>query len=162
MSLSLTQYISYLEWADTKISEILEDIPEGKLNKSYEGTKSIHARLQHLLEEFMAWYYDALGQDWDDKFQEVKNYSSKQIMSKIKEYHNSWKSLVELKQENEIITTQEGEGLIVKVEFEEIVFNLVNHASYHRGQIATMLKLHDKSAPITDYYWYKIKLLTET
>jgi uncharacterized damage-inducible protein DinB len=47
------------------------------------------------------------------------------------------------------------EDITVEINLEEVIFNLVNHSSYHRGQIISLLRLHNVKVPVTDYYWFK-------
>ncbi len=37
----------------------------------------------------------------------------------------------------------------------DILFHVINHSTYHRGQIAADLKQHGIEPPITDYIFYK-------
>ena len=49
------------------------------------------------------------------------------------------------------IPTQNG-GLLLTME--GMVFNIINHATYHRGQIVTLLRCLGKEVPATDYVPY--------
>ncbi len=37
----------------------------------------------------------------------------------------------------------------------DILFHVVNHSTYHRGQIVSQFKLNDIKPPVTDYVWLK-------
>lgn len=37
----------------------------------------------------------------------------------------------------------------------DILFHVINHSTYHRGQIATDCKLHGMTPLATDYIFYK-------
>lgn len=37
----------------------------------------------------------------------------------------------------------------------EILFHVINHSTYHRGQLASVLKQNDIQPPVTDYIFYK-------
>lgn len=153
------QLIEYMQWADSIICEILKTLSEDQLTKGFDNARSINFRLRHLAEEHIAWYHDVIGQSWKAAVDKIQEYNASQYIEVISEYHQLWKSLQDSISDDEIIQIQEGNGLVVSIPFSEVIFNLINHTTYHRGQIVTLLRLLDKSTPITDFYWYKIHLL---
>ncbi|HYD90635.1 MAG TPA: DinB family protein [Flavobacterium sp.] len=50
-------------------------------------------------------------------------------------------------------TTSKGEAFENSVR--DILFHVINHSTYHRGQIATDCKLHGMTPLVTDYIFYK-------
>ncbi|WP_153796479.1 DinB family protein [Foetidibacter luteolus] len=50
-------------------------------------------------------------------------------------------------------STSKGEGFSNRVQ--DILFHVINHSTYHRGQIATEFKQHGLEPLITDYIFYK-------
>lgn len=80
----------------------------------------------------------------------------RKLFSKI---HNSNflmidKILDQIELENEIkYRNSSGQEFSNKVK--DILFHVVNHSTYHRGQIATLLKAAGISPPVTDYIMLK-------
>ncbi|MEO8795599.1 MAG: DinB family protein [Daejeonella sp.] len=77
----------------------------------------------------------------------------------FREIHNSNflmidKILDQIELENEIkYRNSSGQEFSNKVK--DILFHVVNHSTYHRGQIATLLKAAGISPPVTDYIMLK-------
>lgn len=50
-------------------------------------------------------------------------------------------------------TTSRGDSFENTVK--DILFHMINHSTYHRGQVATDLKRNNIEPPVTDYIFYK-------
>jgi len=50
-------------------------------------------------------------------------------------------------------------GKVLTISFEEMFFHIVNHFTYHRGQIVMALKLLGKEVTMTDYVPHRISTL---
>ena len=46
----------------------------------------------------------------------------------------------------------------IYLNMEEMVFNIINHATYHRGQIVLLLRQLGKSVDATDYVPYLVEI----
>ncbi|GAG55918.1 unnamed protein product, partial [marine sediment metagenome] len=46
----------------------------------------------------------------------------------------------------------------LRINYEEILFHLVNHATYHRGQIVVGLRTLGKEVVMTDYVPHRIQI----
>jgi len=57
-----------------------------------------------------------------------------------------------------IISYQNSKGQHFQNSAHDIMYHVVNHATYHRGQIAARLKDMGFQAPISDYIFYKREL----
>ena len=56
---------------------------------------------------------------------------------------------------NEIINYKTSNGLAFSNSIRDTLFHVINHSTYHRGQIATEFKLHGIDPLVTDYIFYK-------
>lgn len=56
--------------------------------------------------------------------------------------------------EEEIIFTNT-EKAVLQSSLKKILFHIINHSTYHRGQIATLMKTHNAEPISTDYIYYK-------
>lgn len=56
---------------------------------------------------------------------------------------------------NEIISYSNSRGQSFNNRTQDILFHIVNHATHHRGQIATEFKRQGLEPPVTDYIFYK-------
>ncbi|OYX25018.1 MAG: damage-inducible protein DinB [Flavobacteriales bacterium 32-35-8] len=56
---------------------------------------------------------------------------------------------------NTIINYKTSNGLAFKNSIRDTLFHVINHSTYHRGQIATDFKHHGLTPLVTDYIFYK-------
>ena len=63
--------------------------------------------------------------------------------------------IIETSDFNTIINYKNSKGIQFTNTIRDILFHIVNHSTYHRGQIATDCKTHEISPLVTDYIFYK-------
>ena len=56
---------------------------------------------------------------------------------------------------DEIISYSNSKGQAFRRNIRDILFHVINHSTYHRGQIATEFKQHGLEPLVTDYIFYK-------
>lgn len=134
------------------IWNIVENLTDDEFEQSF-GTNSgsIKVRYIHLAEDTWEWFHD-----WCYNELEMPAFcdmSRHELYQSIIGYIEEWKQLVD---HPTIDTyTEQRNGKTVTVNFDEIIFHLVNHHSYHRGQIVLCLRLLGKEVCMTDYVPYK-------
>lgn len=69
-------------------------------------------------------------------------------------YLNSLKVL-DSRDLNERIAYQNSKGGSYENTIQEMLFQVVNHTTHHRGQIISDLRQSGIAPPVTDYIWYK-------
>lgn len=131
-------------WANAKMLQSLESVPEEKL---YEDLKSsfggIHATLVHMCGAEDIWL-QRLTNVTPAVYMKKESYPAiGAVRIKWKEVDEGYKKYLSALTEDELardfeITTQKGDRFSQKVR--ESLQHLVNHSSYHRGQITTMLR----------------------
>ena len=155
---STADLLEYLVWADNKISELLGKLDAEGLNKSFSNTSgTIKQKLRHLAEEYIAWLYDIKSISWKEEIDRINSMDYAELIDQMRATIEDWIDFVHDPVKEEFII-DEG-NFKVPIRLNEIVFNLVNHASYHRGQIVLFLRIMGYDAKITDYYWYRIHKL---
>jgi uncharacterized damage-inducible protein DinB len=66
--------------------------------------------------------------------------------------------IIDLIQRHNIDTIQNPfQSQDIHLHLEEMLFNIINHATYHRGQIVTLLRLLGKDVVMTDYVPYLLE-----
>lgn len=55
----------------------------------------------------------------------------------------------------EIISYRNSKGQTFSNSIGDILFHIINHSTYHRGQIATAFKQQGLQPPVSDYIFYK-------
>ncbi|MFX1252500.1 MAG: DinB family protein [Promethearchaeota archaeon] len=156
-----TNFLDYLIWADDHLANRISKLSSEEVNQSISNTSgSIKTKLIHLAEEYLVWLSDLKSQSWIDKVQKVQQMNFQELLTLMKSTLLEWKDFVNTTNENEFII-DEGD-LKVNITLDQAVFNLVNHSSYHRGQIVLFLRVLGYEVEITDFYWYKINQLVKS
>jgi len=138
----------YLIWADAAIWEIVKDLSDEEFERTlYETGGSIHRRYIHLVQDTWEWFHDWHSEEPEEP--DFLNMTRKELYQFITEYTGKWISLIEKRTVNEY--RDERAGKVLTLQFDEMFFHVVNHYTYHRGQIVMALKLLGKEVPMTDY-----------
>ena len=139
---------SYMAWANDVIWEIVKELSDEEYNRVFYDTGgSIRLRYIHLAEDTWEWFHD-----WHGEMPEEPNFqkmSRNELYMFISEYMKKWIDLID----NRTVKEYEDEraGKILILQFDEMFFHLVNHHTYHRGQIVMGLRMLGKEVPMTDY-----------
>jgi len=114
---------------------------------------SIRKRYIHLAEDTWEWYHDWVGKepDVEPPFEAM---TRKEIFDSISEYNSRFIEMIKHRDIEKVKLQHERKT--VDISFEEILFHLVNHATYHRGQIAMGLRMLGKEVQMTDYVPFRI------
>ena len=143
---------SYLNWANDAIWEIVETLTDDEFTRPLaENVGSIRRRYIHLAQDTWEWYHD-----WHNEEPEEPDFQSmarRDLYQFTVSYLNRWQSLIEDMTIDQF--TDERAGKTVVITFNEMFFHLVNHFTYHRGQIVMGLKMLGKDVIMTDYVPYR-------
>jgi uncharacterized damage-inducible protein DinB len=148
----LEKMVGYLNWANASIWKIVETLSDDEFGQSLaEGAGSIHRRYIHLAVDTWEWFHD-----WHNEEPEEPNFRKMtrgELYQFIADYLKKWENLVEERTVDKFADEKSGKTVVIT--FNEIFFHLVNHFTYHRGQIVMGLKMLGKEVPATDYVPYR-------
>jgi uncharacterized damage-inducible protein DinB len=143
----------YLIWADKTIWEIVQGLSDEEFDRSLgEGGGSIRKRYVHLAQDTWEWYHDWTDKEPNDT-PDFDGMNRDAIFKFLTDYIIRFLKMIDDTVVDKI--TFESEGRRITIRFEEILFHLVNHAAYHRGQIVMALRLLGKEVRMTDYVPYR-------
>ncbi|MFW9789483.1 MAG: DinB family protein [Candidatus Thorarchaeota archaeon] len=144
--------VGYLTWANSSIWGIVKNLSDEEFERTLsEGAGSIRRRYIHLAEDTWEWFHDWHGEEpREPSFQSM---TRNQLYQFIDDYLGKWGSLIEERSVDEFADERKGKKVVIS--FEEMIFHLVNHFTYHRGQIVMGLKILGKDVPMTDYVPYR-------
>ncbi|MFW9807212.1 MAG: DinB family protein [Candidatus Thorarchaeota archaeon] len=146
------EMVEYLMWANSTIWRVVESLKDDEYERRLaDGAGSIRSRYVHLAEDTWEWFNDWHGKSpTEPDFGMMKG---DELYQFIEDYLRKWQTLVEKRTINEFVDERAGKRVSIK--FDEIIFHLVNHFTYHRGQIAMGLRILGKEVPMTDYVPYR-------
>ncbi len=143
---------SYLNWANNVIWEIVETLTDDEFTRPLaEDVGSIHRRYIHLAQDTWEWFHDWHSEEPQEP--DFQSMTRDELYQFIVFYLKKWQSLIEERTVD--LFTDERAGKTVVITFNEMFFHLVNHFTYHRGQIVMGLKMLGKDVVMTDYVPYR-------
>ena len=144
----LEKMAGYLKWANDSVWKIVENLDDDEFGISLaEGAGSVRRRYIHLAEDTWEWFHDWHGEEPQEP--DFQGMARKNLYQFITEYLEKWQSLIEERSVDKFTDKRDGKRIVI--EFDEMFFHIVNHFTYHRGQIVMGLKMLGKEVPMTDY-----------
>ena len=138
----------YLEYNQHFNRSLIQNYLENKMIWS-EKSKSL---LNHILNAHQIWNARIFNQDTFGVWQ--INVDDLLLKINSDNYTDSCKILDE-KNFDEIITYKTSKGQEFNNSIQGILFRLINHSTYHRGQVATQMKEAGLEPIATDYIFFK-------
>ncbi len=152
-TMDVYQLLDYDEWATAKLLAAVETLSPEQFAHEFTGSlSSVRQQFAHLLsvaDRYRARLAQAAVPDVSPEDfanpQELIAYAA-QMRRQINDFMNGLEES-DLHQVHEH-ATRKG---VFPASVEQTLIHMVNHASYHRGQIACLLKLHGVDFPDTDF-----------
>ncbi|WP_374458953.1 DinB family protein [Chryseobacterium taeanense] len=140
--------IDLLEYTYHFNKEMIEIISEN-ISKTDEKTVSL---INHTLNAQQIWNSRILGETSFDVWQ-INPFEALQEINQ--QNFNKSIEIVEKFDLNKRIEYQNSRGAKFENEIFDILFQIINHSTYHRGQINSLLKKCGVEPVLTDYIFYK-------
>ncbi len=145
---------SYHVWANQKLINHIESLSEGLLSRKFNSVfSSIGETFGHMYSVDSAWFQRIQGKSpsqfstkiFDDLTEMKKLFASQQ--SEIQSFLND----VDVEK---IVTYQNTKGVPFQNPIYQIVQHMVNHGTYHRGNIASLIRESGHEGVSTDYIFF--------
>lgn len=159
------QMFNYHSWANQTILGRIKELPSSVLSQEVNASfPTIAHALSHIYAVDKMWYMVLTGTDMREALQaciplnesilhSVDEYAN--IFTQLAEQYREWfRSQADLEQS--ILLDNPFAG-IRQTRLSEIVLHLVNHGTYHRGNVSTMLRQLGHASTMNDYslFWYQ-------
>ncbi|HUH36269.1 MAG TPA: DinB family protein [Moheibacter sp.] len=109
--------------------------------------------LNHILNSHLFWNRRILGETDIDRWQ-MHPLSELAALDTRSHQLTAW--ILDHRALEESISFQNSKGSISEASIETIYFHLINHGTYHRGQLALLFRQANVAPLQTDYIFYKI------
>lgn len=145
MKTILKDYVSYNYWANKKLCDLLITLDDSILEKEIPSSfNTIKSTLYHFWDAQVIWMERINGNS-------VKGWPSKdfkgsftEAVEELLKSSESFISIVENRSDKdfyEVIEYKNQQGNTFQNTLHEIIMHCINHSTFHRGQIVTMLRL---------------------
>jgi len=158
----LVKLTRYQQWANQKTAEPLQSLPADVADKELGGSfPTIRLTLLHMLQADYRWLHRLNGvliveipATWQNE-----NLSSltklwlgvqDQLLKRVNELASEG---------NPIIKFTTAKGDTYQLPLEEVMTHVVNHSTYHRGQLVNMMRMVGAKAESTDYFLFVVNEL---
>lgn len=143
----------YSLWADRCIWEIVQTLSTEEFEWTPEPQSlSIRERYLHLAYGHSSFYCTWTGEECTESFPEILGAAD--LFQMLNGYNRKIMGLLD-RDGPTSMKVQDEDGSL-ELGLHEMVFTVINHSTYHRGQIVAMLRRLGKEVPPTDYLPYLI------
>ncbi|MFM9280490.1 DinB family protein [Paenibacillus jiagnxiensis] len=155
----------YHVWANQTILGRIKELPSSVLSQEVNSSFSTIAHaLSHIYAVDKSWYLVLTGTGMPEALQACMPLNKSTLYS-VDEYANSFDELAEQHREwfrsqpdlEQTILLDNPYAGIRQTRLSEIVLHVVNHGTYHRGNVSTMLRQLGHASTMNDYalFWYQ-------
>lgn len=159
------QMFNYNTWANQTILGRIKELPSSVLSQEVNSSfPTIAHALNHIYAVDTMWYLVVTGTGMPEALQSTIPLNES-ILHSVDEYANLYAQLSEQYREwfrsqsdlEQTILLNNPFTRIRETSLAEIVLHLVNHGSYHRGNISTILRQLGHASIMNDYafFWYQ-------
>ncbi|PQP83001.1 damage-inducible protein DinB [Paenibacillus sp. PCH8] len=159
------QMYYYHTWATETILGRIKELPNSVLHQEVNSSfLTIAHALSHIYAVDQMWYLVLTGTGMPEAFQTCMSLNGEihdsvddyiQRYAELSEQYNVWlRDQTDLEQT--VLLDNPFAG-VRETSLAEMVFHVVNHGTYHRGNISTMLRQLGHASTMNDYalYWYQ-------
>ncbi|MGG6312430.1 DinB family protein [Paenibacillus macerans] len=155
----------YHTWANQTILGRIKELPSSVLSQEVNSSfPTIAHALSHIYAVDKMWYLVLTATGMPEAFQATRPLNER-ILDSVDEYANAFEELAEQYRhwfrsqtdlEQSILLDNPFAG-IRQTRLSEMVLHVVNHGSYHRGNVSTMLRQLGHASAMNDYalFWYQ-------
>ena len=144
MPYTMLTHLNYSIWATAKLSEIIENADESILKKETASSfPTIEKTILHIWDAELIWFKRLQGESLTEWPSKDFNGDREALISGWIDNSIALKDFVESKGEDYLSTFIEYKNTSGKAysnTVEEMLYHVVNHGTFHRGQIITMLR----------------------
>ncbi|MDV7765631.1 DinB family protein [Peribacillus sp. CSMR9] len=161
-----TKMYDYHVWANQQVFQNLKQLPDGVYVDTIKSVfPSIKDVLVHLYATDITWLEIMKGSTIQDTFKKVERRREEVVGVSINELESCYDALAKYYYdflatqpdlERTIVTEHPKKGVCEFV-LADLIHHVVNHGTYHRGNVSAMLHQHGERGVPTDFVFYCLK-----
>jgi uncharacterized damage-inducible protein DinB len=157
------QMYDYHVWANQRIFRHLKELPPHIYDKEIQNVESLISKmLLHIYQTDVLWLSVISGDSFDETMAVMKRLMEEAKAKNIEEMETSFSHLSKrykafLDRQDDLdkaISCEHPNFGRLETQLSELVQHVVNHGTYHRGNITTMLRQLGHQGASTDYIFY--------
>ena len=150
-------HLDFMKWADDRMLTAVRALPEPVLNRA-EGISfdSLAGTVVHLYQAELIWYRRVSGEP-SLQLAEIGTPALAELESLWPRLHENWRRWAAEMDANgwfQSILSRNSQGVESRLPYWQIVLHVVNHGSYHRGQVMSLIRQSGAKPPSTDLIAY--------
>jgi uncharacterized damage-inducible protein DinB len=150
--MTLRDALSFHRWATLRTLETSAALTPEEITRDLGGSfPSLRDTLAHSLMADNAWAHRVRGEAFERPPPEALPSSVEALRAVWETVLDAWQTILETRDPSEVIAYRAFDGSPYQSSLEEIVRHVVNHGSYHRGQVMMMLRLLGHAPASTDW-----------
>lgn len=153
----LINLVEYQRWANQQTADQLTVLTNEMLEKEFGGSfPSMRLTVLHLLQADYRWLHRLKGTPSIEVPAVWQTTDTKTLLTTWLTVQDQLVEQVKTFQTNEPIHFTTAKGDRYELPLREVITHVVNHATYHRGQLVTMLRMAGVKPVSTDYFLFVV------
>ena len=161
MNDDLSSLFAFNRWADDRIVTAIRQLtPDQYMQEPVPGWVSVRSSLVHIAAATLLWARRLQGEDVRTLLTETDVPTLDDAVRLLAEGHDAFDALVAAATPEKLAaiwTQTDPKGNVRKMPFWSVYRHVVNHATYHRGQIASKLRRLGVTPPFTDLILWAVE-----
>ena len=158
-------HLDFMKWADEKMFSLVQTLsPEVCNQPNGVSFESLAGTVQHIYRGERIWYRRVAGEA-SVQLSDVETPTLDEIAGLWPQLHEDWRrwaAELDANQWFQSILSKNSHGVESRLPYWQIVLHLVNHGSYHRGQVMSLVRQSGAQPVATDLIAYYRVLASKT
>jgi uncharacterized damage-inducible protein DinB len=152
--MTIQELLAYEHWANQTFLDYLETLPDELFTKEIPGVfPSISATFGHIYSAGQTWFKRIKGEP--APLENIVFHSVAEAKKKFTQWYEEIQSYMDQMEDKQVIDYQNTRGQSFQSTIREIVQHLVNHGTYHRGNVSEKLRSQGYQSVSTDFIFYR-------
>jgi uncharacterized damage-inducible protein DinB len=155
--IDLLKHVEYQRWANRKTAEQVRNLSPDVANRELGGSfPTIRLTLLHMLQADYRWLHRLNGIPIVDVPLAWQEADADSLLTTWLEVQDQLVDRIAKIPSNQIVKFTTAKGDTFELPLNDVTAHLVNHSTYHRGQLVNMLRMVGTKPESTDYFLFVV------